>query len=107
MRLAEEQLGRPFHNDFRRYLLEASDVVYGTNEPVTVGSGGHTEFDVVLEGARVSGVPDELVPVCVNNGDFFCMTPSGAVVYWSHDGATDESWPSLADWISEVWIGGR
>lgn len=30
---------------------------------------------------------------------------TGRVSYWSHDGATDESWPDLATWIEEVWIG--
>ena len=32
----EEELDVKFHPDFRRYLLEASDVVVGTMEPVTI-----------------------------------------------------------------------
>jgi hypothetical protein len=29
---------------------------------------------------------------------------AGEVVFWSHEGATDERWPDLATWIREVWI---
>lgn len=105
VREAEKLAGTPFHEDFRRYLLKASDVVTGTLEPVTLGRGGHTEFGTVLRAARESGVPDELVPLCEDNGDFFCMTPSGVVTYWSHDGSSEEQWPNLAAWIEEVWLG--
>jgi hypothetical protein len=30
---------------------------------------------------------------------------SPEVIYWSHDGAPTETWPSLAEWIHVVWIG--
>lgn len=102
----EARTGVRFPADLRRYLLEASDVVYGTLEPVTIG-GGHTSFEAVLQDARQSGVPDEVIPICEDNGDFYCVEPSGEVVFWSHNGVTEERWPSLAAWISESWIGGN
>lgn len=102
----EARAGVQFHPDLRRFLLEASDVVYGTLEPVTIG-GDHTTFEAVLQDARACGVPGEAVPVCEDNGDFYCVMPSGEVVFWSHNGATDECWSTLADWISEVWVGGN
>lgn len=103
---AEELLGLAFHEDFRRFLLEASDVVYGQVEPVTI-SGGHTELGAVFRDARESGVPNGLIPVCEDNGDYHCIASTGEVVFWSHNGTTDESWPSLAAWIQQVWIGGN
>jgi len=36
---AERLLGLEFPADFRRYLLEASDVVYGTKEPCQIAPG--------------------------------------------------------------------
>ena len=102
----EARAGVAFHPDLRRYFLEVSDVVLGTLEPVTIGRG-HTAFDTVLGNAREVGVPSALVPVCEDNGDYYCISPSGEVCYWSHAGATDERWPNLAAWIVEVWIGGR
>lgn len=61
VRDAEARAGVIFHDDFRRYLLEASDVVYGTIEPVTIFHG-HMEFGTVLQDARDVGVPSEMVP---------------------------------------------
>lgn len=103
----EKELGLRFHHDLRRYLLEASDVVVGTKEPVTVHRGGHTDLARVLGDARESGVPVHLLPVCEDNGDYFCMSPTGEIVFWSHAGVAEERWPDLATWIHEVWLGGK
>ena len=107
MRELEHDLGLRLHEDLRRYLLEASDVVFGTKEPVTVGTGGYTDLAAVLRHATESGVPDDLIPVCEDNGDFYCVAPSGEVVFWSHNGTSDEGWANLATWIHEVWINER
>ena len=98
--------GLSFPPEFRRYLLEASDVVFGALEPVTVTNlGDPTHFPEVLADARRWGVPADLIPICEDNSDFYCITPSGAIVFWSHNGTTDERWPCIAAWIEEVWIG--
>ena len=102
---AEKSIGRKFHPDFRRYLLEVSDVVLGTLEPVTITVKGHTDLRKVVADAKEWGVPDELFPVCEDNADFYCLDQDGKVKFWSHNGVADEEWPNLADWITEVWIG--
>jgi hypothetical protein len=103
----EKQLGVGFHPDYRQYLLEASDVVYGCLEPATVApGGGHRDLVHLAENAYKNlDLPRNLLPICEDNGDYFCMNQSGKVVFWSHNGASDESWPDLATWIEEVWIG--
>ena len=101
-------LGVRFHPDFVHYLLHASDVVYGTKEPVTITRPtAHTHLESVARDAWSIGLTKDLIPICEDNGDYFCMEPSGRIVYWSHDGVTDESWPDLATWIAEVWLGKR
>ena len=79
--------------DLRRYLLQASDVVFGVLEPITVG-GGHIDFEEVLRSARQHGAFDAPTPLCEDNGDYYCVTPSGEVVFWSHNAPTDETWPN-------------
>jgi hypothetical protein len=102
----EHDLGIKFHPDFRQYLLEASDVVYGTKEPVTVTDAhAATDLFIVCQGAWDVGVPKNLIPICEDDGDYYCMNRKGEVVFWSHDGVTDEKWKDLAAWIEEVWIG--
>jgi hypothetical protein len=103
---AERRLGVPLPADFRRYLLEASDVTYGVIEPVTITlPGSHTDLFRVAEDAwNGYGVPRDLVPICEDNADFYCMNSAGEVVFWSHNGWSSEKWPSLADWIEQVWL---
>jgi hypothetical protein len=103
---AEIRLGIRFHPDFRRYLLEASDVAYGCFEPVTITrADAHHDLLKVAENAwQRWGVPRTLVPICEDNADFYCMNAEGEVLFWSHNGLSSERWPSLAEWISNVWI---
>jgi hypothetical protein len=102
----ERQVGTRFHPDFRRFLLEASDVSVGHKEPATITEPqSHTHLPDVVASARECGVPNDLFPFCEDNADFFCLTEDGRVCYWSHDGETEEEWPSLAAWIEEVWLG--
>jgi hypothetical protein len=103
---AEEQLGVRFHPNYRRYLLEASDVVYDGVEPAQITDReSHTSLFEVVGGAREMELPEKLLPICEDNGSYFCMNAGGEVVYWDHNGTTDEKWPDLATWIAEVWIG--
>jgi hypothetical protein len=106
---AERRLDIIFHPDFRRYLLEGSDVVCGVLEPVTITRPeSHTDLFKVVEMAWMGyGVPRELLPICEDNADFYCMNSSGEVVFWSHNGWSSEKWPSLADWIEQVWLLGH
>ena len=102
---AEEALAVRFHSDFRQFLLKASDVVVGAFETVTLTlPGAHTHLIDVTKAAHQLGVPKDWIPICEDNGDYYCMTPQGAVRFWAHDGASDESWESLGDWIDEVWL---
>lgn len=102
----ESMTGILFPQDFRRYLLEASDVVFGVREPVTITRpNSPRHFPEVLADARKWGVPEDLIPLCHDNADYYCVAPSGEVVFWSHDGVSDERWPDIATWIEEVWIG--
>lgn len=102
----EEQLGISFNDDYRTYLLQASDVVLGTLEPATITEpDSHTHLPSVIESARKYGLPDKLLPFCEDNSDYYCLNESGEVIFWSHNGISDDKWPSLADWIIDVWIG--
>ena len=103
---SEDLLVIKFPDDYRTYLLEASDVVYGALEPAIVTpDAGHLSLVEMAETAwDEMEVPRELLPFCEDNGDYYCLNKAGEVEYWSHDGATDEKWKDLATWIKEVWI---
>lgn len=102
----ESDLGVTFPQDYRTYLVTASDVVLGTLEPATiVDPDAHTYLPAVVADARDVGLPDELLPFCEDNGNYYCFNADEEVELWSHDGEAEEKWADLADWITEVWIG--
>jgi hypothetical protein len=104
---AERRLGVRFHPDYYHYLLQASDVVYGTKEPATLTLPGYfTDLLSICEVAwEKHGVPRNLLPFCEDNADFYCINEAGEVLFWSHNGRSRERWPNLATWIENVWIG--
>lgn len=108
VRAAEDRLGMKFHDDYRQFLLEASDVIYGTDEPAVVTpDAGHRDLIRLAETAwDEDGVPPNLLPFCWNNADYYCMNEAGEILYWDHNGTTDEKWRDLATWIKKVWIEG-
>lgn len=102
---AEQSLAVPFHADYRRFLLEVSDVVYGTIEPfVLTAPDSHIDLLAEVREAWSSGVPQSQLPFCGDDGNYFCIDSAGVVRYWDHDGTTDEKWPDLAGWITSVWL---
>jgi len=108
MASVEKELGVAFHPDYRKFLLEASDVVLGTLEPTTISpDSGHTYLVPLALDAWKGGVPQGLLPIAEDNGNYYCMNNRGEVVYWSHDGAAEEKWRNLESWIRQVWIRGR
>ena len=109
VREVERHLNVSFHPDYRKFLLQASDVDYGLIEPAAITTKNdlnnlvamaHSAWDVV-------GLPGTLLPICEDNGDYYCMNSAGEVIFWSHNGMTDEKWPTLAVWIEQVWISGQ
>lgn len=105
---SERQVGMSFPDDYRRFLLEASDITLGTLEPATVCEpGSHTYLPGVVASARALGVPREWLPICEDNADFYCLDPAGVVRFWTHNGYSQETWPDLASWLQKVWLGER
>lgn len=101
----KNRLGVTFSSEYRSLLLEVSNVIFGTFEPATITNPeSHRYLPEIIAYAREVGVPDKLLPICENNGDFYCLNSTGEVVFWSHNGVTDEKWSSLGNWIKQVWI---
>ncbi len=102
----EKRIGVKLPIDYRLFLKEASDVFVGRLSPLLVSKGEDSgnELSFAVREARTLGVPGNWLPVCEDNGDYYCIDQNGPVQFWSHNGFTEESWSSLAYWIKEVWI---
>ncbi|TGK89255.1 SMI1/KNR4 family protein, partial [Leptospira noumeaensis] len=60
--------------------------------------------NVAKEAWTKMNVPKNLLPICEDNGNYYCLNNINEVLYWSHDGISEEKWNDLASWIKEVWI---
>lgn len=101
----EEEILLPIPRDVRSFLLEASDVIYGSLEPVTAADPySHTYLPEVTATAWAHGVPRHLLPICEDHGDYYCSEPEGEIVYWRNGELTDDTWPSIWQWARDVWL---
>lgn len=101
----EEQILIPIPYEFREFLLQVSDVVYGSMEPVTVTDAQtHTYLPEVAATAWDLGFPRELVPLCEHHGEYYGVAEDGEVVRWADGEVTEDSWPSVWLWARDVWL---
>lgn len=101
----EEELLLPIPRELRLFLMEVSDVIYGTIEPVTAADPhSHTYLPEVTANAWELGVPRYLMPICEHQGLFYCVEQDGEVILWRNGELTDETWPSVWHWARDVWL---
>ena len=103
---AEAALGIVFHPDYRAFLKSGGDVGNAVFDPAVVlpGSGYCDLLEIARYAWESAGVPRDLVPFIEDTGDYFCISSSGEVFYWSHNGATSERWPNLSSWFHQVCL---
>ncbi|BDM65680.1 cell wall assembly protein [Shewanella sp. NFH-SH190041] len=101
----EEQILIPLPGELKEYLLYASDVVYGSIEPVTAADpGSHTYLPEVAAYAWSIGLEREFIPICQVGDDFYCIDQQGEVLLWQDGELSEDSWESFWDWAQDVWL---
>ncbi|MCF9028452.1 SMI1/KNR4 family protein [Acinetobacter nectaris] len=105
----EKEIGFIFSEDYKKVLKEVSNIFYGTIElaSVTKDKKYNMELSQVLHDAKEQGLPNHWLPICEDNGSYYCLLPNNEIRYWTNDGYSDETWLNLADWIKKVWIEGN
>ncbi len=103
--LIEEEILLPIPRDLRLFLLEVSDLICGGLEPVTVADpGAHTHLSEVTSTAWSLGMPRELMAICQNGGDYYCISQEGEIQYWRDGEITEENWENIWLWAEQVWL---
>ncbi|NKF49893.1 SMI1/KNR4 family protein [Shewanella sp. WXL01] len=101
----EEQILISLPNALKEYLLFGSDVIYGVYEPVTASDPySHTYLPEVTSYAWSIGMPRDLIAICQQGDDFYCIDQEGQVRLYQDGDLTDDLWESIWDWIEEVWL---
>ena len=106
----EEIVGIKFSDDYIVLLKNVSNAFVGRISLLTLNNEMgdiYGELYSAVKQARDAGVPVSWLPICEDNGDYYCIVPDGKVCFWDHNGATNELWPDLATWAREVWLSGK
>lgn len=106
----ENSTGFTFPDDYRILLKSVSNAFVGFMSPFVLNEDMaevHGDLIVGIRDARMAGVPHDWLPICEDNGDYYCITPDGLVRFWNHNSdSSTEIWPNLATWAKEVWLEG-
>ncbi len=101
----EEQILIGLPTEFREFLIEVSDIIFGTIEPVTVmDPNSHTYLVEVCATAWDLGLPRHLVPICHSTDGHYCIDTDGEISLWQDGEFSEQIWDSIWDWAEEVWL---
>ncbi|KLT71972.1 hypothetical protein PL75_10765 [Neisseria arctica] len=102
----EKIIGLHFDEEYKFFLKNASNILYGFIEPlvITADQSSRSELSHAISEAKLLGVPSNWLPICEDNGDYYCLTEDKSIHLWTSNGLTEECWPNLSSWINQVWI---
>jgi hypothetical protein len=103
---AEKRLNFKFYPDYRAFLKNGGDVGEAALEAAAIlpGSGHLDLFEIAEEAWETQELPRDLLPFIEDNGDYYCLTKTGGVKFWSHNGVTSEKWDTFDDWHQQVCV---
>lgn len=103
--LVEEEILLPIPKELRSFLLQVSDVICGSLEPVTVADpGAHTHLPEVTANAWANGLSREFMVICQVSDNYYCIDQNGEVQFWQDGEMSDETWEDIWQWAEEVWL---
>lgn len=102
----EEQILISLPDEYKEFLLEVSDVIYGAIEPATVTDPqSHTYLPEMAANAWDRGMPREYIPICEYVQGFYCITQEGEILLWIDGDMSSDEWPSIWAWAKDIWLG--
>ena len=103
---AERNLNFPFPPAYIEFLKGGNEVANASFEAAVIlpGSSRLDLFEIAGTAWNQFGVPRAWLPFIEDNGDYFCVSQTGEVRYWSHNGPTNEQWPNFAAWFQQVCV---
>ena len=101
---AQNKLGFVFSPDYVAFIKSGYDLGDAPMEALEVFEPpSYANIFETLESARkYYGLPKELLPICEDNSDYYCLNSDGEVIYWSHNGKTDEKWENVTEWRKQM-----
>ncbi len=108
IRYVEDEIGLKLSADYRYLVQNAGNIVL-SKELLYLRADREGRCNILpsVASARESGVPRDWLPICQDNGDYYCLLPDGSVQLWSHDQMFEGHWFDLSDWVLDCFINGN
>ena len=105
----EAELNFTFPAAYKNFLKSGGNVENALYEPALVRPGVDRLYLVNLarDAWAGHGISGEWLPFIEENGDYFLLSSSGEVRFWSHNGAANETWSSFMDWFQQCCVARR
>ncbi|MEH6446367.1 MAG: SMI1/KNR4 family protein [Oceanospirillaceae bacterium] len=105
--IIQEQLLLHLPADLKDFLLNVSDVAYGSIQPVTATddfASSHLPETAAVAWDR--GMPRELIPICEYLDGYYYIAETGYISVWVPKVGLDERyhWDSIWHWCEDVWL---
>ncbi|NQZ33454.1 MAG: SMI1/KNR4 family protein [Oceanospirillaceae bacterium] len=105
--IVQEQLLLHLPVDLKDFLLNVSNVVYGSIIPVTVTDEyAASHLPEMASVAWDRGMPREYLPICEYLEGYYFIAQEGYVSVWLPEVGINENvyWDSMWDWCEKVWL---
>ncbi len=101
---AQEKLGFIFPPEYIDFIKSGYDLGEAPLDALEISNPpSYAGIFEALESAKKHyHLPKGLYPICENNSDYYCLNQKGEVVFWTHNGTTDERWLNVTVWRNSM-----
>lgn len=106
MQRLSKKLGFIFPLEYLEFIKSGYDLGDAPLDALEISNPpSYADIFEALESARkYYQLPKDLCPICENNSDYYCLNQKGEVVFWSHNGATDDGWLNVTVWRNSMAV---
>jgi len=101
---AQEKLGFIFPPEYVAFIKSGYDLGNAPLEALEiVDPPSYADiYEALVSTRKFYDLPVELMPICEDNSDYYCINDNGEVVYWSHNGISNEKWINVTTWAKQM-----
>ena len=101
---AQEKLGFTFPPEYVAFIKSGYDLGDAPLEALEIlDPPSYADiYEALVSARKFYDLPVELMPICEDNSDYYCINNNGEVVFWSHNGTTNEKWANVTVWAKKM-----
>jgi hypothetical protein len=101
---AQRKLNFTFPIEYIDFIKSGYDLGDTALEALEIKSpDSHVDiYAAITDAKKYYELPDDLLPICEDNSDYYCLNLSGEIIFWSHNGVTDEKWKNIVVWRNQM-----